>query len=267
MDAKAEALTGAQAESLLEAKAALLKAFYPTADRTQAKLETAEHSPGFLRELQSMGTLRYGEWIEGTFKYRLAGISPEGFDALLRRHLESRLNLCVYFHPRANSMFCLNLDRFQKTEENLRELARILLALLRRLEIEPLVLRSGHGYHFWCRLAAPAENARLQEFLHAVTEVSVFQAVAGGVNIARLQFICYPRPRVDDISIRLFGCRHTVSGLFSRVVASLEDGGDLLLDEEESWAAFARYREMCTVPEDVFARAEETAKRLLAVIR
>lgn len=265
MDAKAESLTDAR-EPSMEAKAELLKAFYPTADRTQAKLETAEHGPGFLRELQSMSTLRYGEWIEGTFKYRLEGISPAGFDVLLRRHLESSLNLCVYFHPRANAMFCLNLDRFQKSGENLRELAKILLALLRRLEIEPLVLQSGHGYHFWCRLAAPAENARLQEFLHAVTELSVFQAVAAGVSIARLQFICYPRPRVDDISIRLFGCRHTVSGLFSRVVASL-DGGDLLLGEEESWAAFARYREMCTVPEDVFARAEETARRLLSVIR
>ena len=71
-------------------------------------------------------------------------------DTLLEAHVAKSCNVCLYFHEKANRLFCFNLDNNHKTNntelipelelatENLRE-------ALVAVGIEPLIVASGRG--------------------------------------------------------------------------------------------------------------------------
>lgn len=244
----------------------LLSRFYTTVDRGQVKIETRTHGFDYMRRLDEIASLQYSEWKNGVFKYKLTNVTEDVFEHFLGLHLESKINLCVFFNAERNNIFCFNLDTFNGSVESLKAVARFLQQNLRRLRIEPLILRSGHGYHFWCRLQSPEENARLQAFMQAMIDVAAFQAVAGGVNIASLQCICYPRHIANDISIRLFGCYHSVTGYFNSVVAKIGEN-DEILDEEASWRYFEEYLDKCTIENAHFDLAFNAAMRLAEIVK
>lgn len=247
-------------------KRELLTEFYTTVDHEQVKVETKSHGFDYMHKLNEIATLQYSEWKNGgVFKYKLANVTPSVFNDLLDLHLDSRINLCVFFNGKSNNIFCFNLDSFRGSDSSLKIVARFLLQNLKRLQIEPLILKSGHGYHFWCRLAAAEENGRLQAFMKAMSDVAAFQAAAGGVNISNLQCICYPRYIPNDISIRLFGCYHTVTGYFNSVVTKIGEN-DELLDDEASWRYFEDYIENCTISNELFGRALNAAMRLAEIV-
>jgi hypothetical protein len=250
----------------MHSKSELLSEFYSTVDRTQVKIETKSHGFDYLQELSKIGTLKYGEWKNDAFKYKLTDLKPTVFDELLKEHLDSKINLCVFFNETGNNIFCFNLDSFGGNINNIKTVARFLSQILNRLQIRPLILISGHGYHFWCRTSSPVENSRLRAFMKAVLDVAVFQAVVKKINISKLQCICYPRFISHDISIRLFGSLHTATGNFTSVVVKI-DTEDELLDDENSWLYFENYIKNHTVSNEQFENAFNGAMRLASIIK
>lgn len=243
----------------------LLTRFYTTVDRGEVKIETRSHGFEYLKKLRGLGTLQYAEWKNGVFKYKLTNVPGGVFDDLVDLHLESQINLCVFFSGQKNNIFCFNLDSFDGSNKSLKAVAQFLREDLRRLNIEPLILKSGHGYHFWCRLARAEENARLQAFMKAMVDVAAFQAVAEGIGISNLQCICYPRHIPNDISIRLFGCRHSVTGSFNSVVAEIGENG-AVLGEEASWRYFEEYMGKHTIENGLFGLALNAATELAQIV-
>lgn len=244
----------------------LLEEFYTTADKRKVKIETKKHGFSYLDELSLLGELRYSEWKNGVFKYNIAGLKAGVFESLIEKHLSGEINLCVYFSPHKNNIFCFNLDSFTDDRKSLVSAARFIADTLIRLHAEPLVLKSGHGYHFWCRLEKPRDNDEIIAFLQNVLDVAVFRAAADKNDVESLQCILYPRHNADDISIRLFGTHHSVSGKFISVVTEI-DTEDTTLGEEDSWAYFEDYLKNKTIPDELFNYCCGGAKMLAEAVK
>lgn len=247
----------------MDSKEGLLKKFYETVDREKVKIETQNHGLGYFKLVDQLGTFEYGEFRNGVYKYRLSGIEPEVFTRLLRLHIQKELNLCVYLNHEANNVFVFNLDSYVEQGLEIRIFANILAADLFGLGIRPIILKSGHGYHFWCRTAASVRNERLRGFMDAVVNMAVYQTAERGINVESLQCICYPRA-VTDVSIRMFGSRHTVSGRFVPVVTQIGPE-DRVMNEEDSWRYFERYMNESSVKAEVFDKALDSALKLAAI--
>lgn len=250
----------------MSTKFELLKFFFMSMDQERAKVETGSHGFDYLLYLKSLGKLEYSEWKNGVFKYKLTELKPHIFDDLLEQHLATKINLCIYFNGECNNIFCFNLDSFNDDDNSLKLVAQLMLENLKKLRIQPLILKSGHGYHFWCRLSDMVENSKIQSFMQAVVDITVFQATVNNINIAKLQCICYPRHKSHDISIRLFGSIHTVTGRFIHVVEKI-DSEDVLLDKEKSWEYFEHYSSHNIINKTFFEQAAVPfAERLKSVI-
>jgi hypothetical protein len=246
-------------------KDGLLKDFYATIDKTQLKIETKHHGFGYFEEISRLATLDYTEFKNKTYKLKLTNIQPEDFETLLRQHLDSEINICAYFDEQENSVFCFNLDCFTDDDSGIRLVAKFLRETLQKLGILPLVLKSGHGYHFWCKLKDPVPNGELQAFMEALTGIATFEAALDHADFTKLQCICYPRPLTHDISIRLFGARHIGTGVFSPVVVGIGER-DELLSEADSWRYFEEYALKCAVETSHFKKASAQAAKLAAII-
>ena len=250
----------------MPAKIELLNEFYSTMDKTQVKIETKAHGFDYLKYISSLANLKYSEWVNGLYRYRLTEIEPDIFNHLLKRHIDKKLNICIYFNEIKNNIFCFNLDSFNKNKNEIKEIAVLLNRNLGKLQIKPLILKSGRGYHFWCRLSSAFENSQLQSFMKSMIDITVFEAVMQNINLDRLQCICYPRFNSHDVSIRLFGSNHTETGKFLSVMTNIEDDGSLL-DEEQSWRYFENYIKSCTIGKESFGRALTCAAKLASIIK
>ncbi len=255
----------------MDSKKQLLNAFYSTIDKSQFKIETKEYLPELLDSRKTDAVFQYGEFKNGIFKYRFSNSDAKFFDQCLEDHLSARSNLCCYLDPNANNLFVFNLDTFEKLGEvdrcaELKAFATALSDILFRLGLRPLILRSGHGYHFWCRLAAPVENHRLRALMDAVVEVAVLRLTAARIDLGKLQCICYPRVNTNDVSIRLFGSRHAVTGRFCGVVEKIGENRAILGDAE-SWLCFEQFMNRTSLDSSQFARALGCAKELRTLIK
>jgi hypothetical protein len=243
----------------MDSRVGLLKAFYGGLPTDRAKVETSQHGFPFLNELLSDGvTLEYGELtLSGLLhKYKLANIPAHRMDGLLLAHIQKACNVCLYFHARANDIFCFNLDNNHK-KDNTRiipemELAvRTLRVLLTEAGCEPMVIASGRGYHAWCRLDAPAANQRLYDLMLHVAARTLAKLHEAGHDHLKIKFNFYPDVRLHDaVSLRLFGSEHAKNKVFSRALTP-----DGLLDEKSSWDWFERYLASKTISEAALAAA------------
>jgi hypothetical protein len=245
----------------------LLKAFYRGLPTDRVKVETLRHGFPFLDELLAGGAkLEYGELtLAGTLhKYKLAGVPAHRVDDLLQAHVAKECNVCLYFDAQANSLFCFNLDNNYKENNTVvipeMDLAvRTLREQLTELGCEPLVIASGRGFHLWCRLDAPVENAQLHGFMIRCAARVAAVLHENGCDHLRIKFNFYPDSRTDNtVSLRLFGSNHAKNRAFSHIFTPSG-----LLDEAASWAWFENHLRTRTVPAETFARARETVLRLI----
>jgi hypothetical protein len=248
----------------------LLNAFYTTVDKGSFKVETKDFFPEFLDNKDKNAICQYSEFKNGIFKYCFSDVSEVFYDRCLEEHLGNKINLCCYLNPIANSLFAFNLDSYEKLDRvdecaELKAFAKILSAILLKFGVRPFIICSGHGYHFWCRLSVPVENQRLRVFMQSVLTLSKFQMTAERLDLSRLQCICYPRVNTHDVSIRLFGSKHTVTGRFCGVVKNPR-GEWAACGEEESWHCFEEFINCTPVTEQQFERAQNFAIELLKLI-
>ena len=243
----------------MDSKLELLKAFYSSLPKDRAKVETRDHGFEFLETMLSDGAaLEYGEMHSDGFlyKYKLSNIPPHRLDDLLQIHIGKTCNVCLYFDDTANSIFCVNLDNNHKIDNTIlipeiKLAVQLLRDHLAGLGCEPLVIASGRGYHLWCRLAAPAGNRQIHNFLIRSVAVTLSGLHKKGFDYNKIKANFYPDPRVRDaVSLRLFGSDHARNRVFSRVFTP-----EGLLDEAASWTAFENHLSHKTIGQEQFQKA------------
>lgn len=223
-------------DSLTMYRANLLRQFYSSMDKTKAKIEVFSWGWKFLNTMLMTGiTLDYGEYTNGIPKYRFSNVNSQATDIFLYSHIKQCCNLCGYFDDKANSICAFNIDTDTKELLAIVEKAAFILAHnLNVLGIEPLVLKSGRGFHVWCRFEKPIENMKLKSFL-LFHQIIISKQLYGFNNL--INFSMYPNAVENHThSLRLFGTKHIRTELFNSVW-----DGHSILDEEKSWLYFERY--------------------------
>ena len=235
----------------MDRRVALLKDFYRGLPTDRVKLEVAAYGFDFITQLEERGIeLEYGELTlsEVLHKYKLTKITGLQMDELLAWHVAKLCNVCLYFHRQANSLFSFNLDNnhSQNSSSLIPEVqlaVRTLVERLNELDCKPLVIASGRGYHVWCRLEAAVPNERLYPFMLHTAAGALLTLQQRGFDTNTMKFNLYPDGRIQDlVSLRLFGSEHAKTHAFSFIL-----DGDILLDEEASWAHFEAHVENRTV--------------------
>ena len=237
-------------------KLMLLKQFYSSVRQDMLKLECKDYGFDTLRLFQSECTVEYVELKGSIHKYKLKDILPVRFDYFLKHHILQNGNVCGYFNSEANSVFAFNFDTSKKNKDNtptdtIKASAYITAEYLRALNIEPLVILSGRGYHIWVRLAEPVYNKEIGFFIKNMKD-----RINDGLKINDLNFndICisaYPQLHEKQThSLRLFGSEHVKNKVFSHICT---DGGTL--NELDSWLYFEEFIKSKTTPIDVFKKA------------
>ena len=246
----------------MDTKVSLIKAFYRGLPVNRAKVEMARYGFDFMKEFLSGGIrLEYGELtlFETLHKFKLTDISESQMDALLRAHVEKKCNVCLYFDPCENPIFCFNLDNNHVTNNTvlIPEIELATASLVKRLGelgCAPLVIASGRGYHVWCRLDAPVANTRLYQFMLTAAAGVLLILHENQLDPLQLKFNFYPDPRIFDVvSLRLFGSKHAKNKVFSRIMTP-----EGLLDEQASWAYFEDHLKTKTIAMPTFDKAFNT---------
>lgn len=243
----------------MDRRVELVLEYYRGLPQDRAKVETRYHGFPFLEGLLAGGAiLEYGELtLTGLLhKYKLANLSADRMRQLLRAHVDKEFNVCLYFHERANSLFCFNLDNNHKVDNTVlipEVVAAVgyLSDLLVGLGCAPLVLASGRGYHLWVRLDAPVDNERLHAFMIRAAAKTAAALQSRGLQHNRVKINLYPDRRIRDVvSLRLFGTDHAKNRVFSHVWTP-----DGLLDEGASWQRFEEHLRSKTLAVQEFERA------------
>ncbi|MDQ7092932.1 hypothetical protein REC12_04970 [Desulfosporosinus sp. PR] len=247
----------------MDRKVMMLYEFYTGLDQEQVKIETKLHSLDYLKELSAKAKLEYCELSGKVYKYKLSGVSQDFYRELLKDHLDKKSNLCAYFRDKESSLFAFNLDSKSEWKDKIKIAALYMADSLLKVGIAPLILKSGHGYHFWCRNSVPVPNSKLQIFMSLIKKSTIQQMMLKGIETNDLQCTCYPRPNGKDVSLRLFGSKHMRTGMFSSVVTRI-DAEDTILGEEDSWRYFDRYLREFTLAEKTFAKAFAEAQKIFA---
>lgn len=240
-------------------RVALVREFYGALPTDRVKVETHAYGFGYLDSLRAKGaSLDYGE-LTGhglLHKYKLSGVTEALALELLQQHVASALNVCLYFRPEANGLFCVNLDNNHR-ENNTEVIPEMAIAVeaLRRvlteLRLPPLVIASGRGYHLWVRLAERIDNTELYTVMVRACAVMMAQVQRSGGETRRIKANFYPDIRSHHIvSLRLFGSLHAKNRVFSQLLAP-----EGLLGEEASWDSFATHLHKNTVNKASFEEA------------
>lgn len=235
----------------MDRRVALIKAFHRGLPTDKVKLEVSAYGFDFLAQLERRGMqLEYGELTlsKVLHKYKLSSITESQMDELLAWHVAKLCNVCLYFHGRANSLFSFNLDN-NHVQDSSRLIPEVQLAVrtlverLNELECRPLVIASGRGYHVWCRLQEAVPNERLYSFMLHTAANALLTLQQRGFDTNNMKFNLYPDIRIQElVSLRLFGSEHAKNHVFSCIL-----DGEVLLDEEASWAYFEDYLEHRTL--------------------
>lgn len=248
----------------MDTRVALLEMLYQHMRRDRLKLESRQFGFDFIEQLTADGAvLDYGQVDSHlVHKYRLLQLSEVAWNRFITGHVNQEYNICLYFDERENSAFCLNLDNNYKSS-NTAPIPELDLAVLYLRQhfgeygMEPLVLKSGRGYHLWCRLQAPAANAALYGFMVRIVAKTMASLHMSGHDYHAVKFNMGPNPRViDTVSLRAFGSIHARTGMFSQVVTEGET-----LGEQASWACLARYVGEKEISSQQFANACRIVKK------
>ncbi|MDQ7092012.1 hypothetical protein REC12_00185 [Desulfosporosinus sp. PR] len=239
----------------MDSRKNLLNEFFSSLDRAKAKIELRENSFDDLDISNFNFKLSYGEFKDGVLKYKLSGISLECFEHLIDHHLRGKINLCAYFNSQDSCLFALNLDdNSSKKTNDVKVAALLFIKELQKFNIVPLVIKSGHGYHLWCRLSSAVKNETLRQFTAALKNLILLEMFKLGASPEYINCTTYPRLCSDDISIRLFGGIHSKTGQFSWIVTAI-DSEDTILSVDDSWAMFEWYISNCLVSIGDFNKA------------
>ena len=247
----------------MDTRVRLLSAFSRTFIPGVVKVEAERFGFPFLAALLAGGgELEYGQLTTCRLlhKYKLVNLPAARIEALLAEHVAGALNVCRYFDPSANDVFCLNLDNNHRTDSTalIPEMTTAVDALrscLAAAGCTPLVIASGRGFHVWGRLATPVPNARLHDFMLRAAARALLAVHEAGRDHRELKVNFYPDVRiVNVVSLRLFGSIHAKTRAFSHVAAP--DGA--LLDEAGSWTAFETFVARDTLSADAFDDAHRS---------
>jgi hypothetical protein len=244
----------------MDTRVELLKSFSKGFIPDTIKIETEQHGFDYLAHLLRDGVrLEYGELTPTRLlhKYKLVRVSEARLSDFLHEHVAKTCNVCRYFGPVENDVFCFNLDNNHK-QDNVRIIPEMTLAVraleteLKRLGCEPLIVASGRGYHAWCRLEKPIENSRLSAFMLNVAVRALMSFHQSGYDHQTVKFNFYPDPKIiNTVSLRLFGSEHAKNKTFSQVLSPTG-----LLDESKSWNVFEDFLATKTIGLSQFAAAE-----------
>lgn len=248
----------------MDSRVILLKEFYSTMQKDKLKIESNCYGFDLLDGLLSQGIkLEYGELTSSLIhKYKLVNISEDCMADFLQGHINKHYNACLYFNEIANNILCFNLDNNFK--ENNTELipemqysVNWLTEYLTELEIEPLVIVSGRGYHVWCRLDAPVDNKQLHKFMLQIVAKTMEALHVNGYDYNRVKFNMYPNNEIiNTVSLRFFGSEHVKNKIFSYVYTN-----NGVLEEDASWRYFTEYLKHKTISKDQFMQiANELAR-------
>jgi hypothetical protein len=251
----------------MDPRVALIRDFSRTFAVGTAKVETKQCGFAFLEGLLRGGVgLEYGELtpLRLVHRYKLVGVPEPRMLELLAAHVEKEWNVCRYFGPAENDVFCFNVDNNRKSASavavpEVDVAVRALERYLRDVGCEPLVVASGRGHHVWCRLSGPVENARLYHFLLPMAARALASVRSAGYDHTHIKINLYPDVRLKNVvSLRLFGSQHAKTGMFSHIL-----GPAGLLDEEASWDHFAHFVEKRAISAATFDDACRSVARLL----
>lgn len=230
-------------------KVDLLKEFYSTMRRDMLKWEVKQWGIDWLEMIEKSGAkIEYGELTNGIPKYKITNIPGKYFDYMLKTHTEQDANVCIYYNNKENTVLSFNLDdNNKKGNEILNELKAavcIITEYLKILDIEPLVIVSGRGYHIILRFSHPIDNDKLSDFilLIEIWNKLIFKETNHDIN--KINVCSYPN-KFDNTthSLRLFGSKHIKNQVFS-YVCSPKLG---VLGEKESWEYFEYYMNHKTI--------------------
>jgi hypothetical protein len=254
----------------MDPRAALIKEYYGSLPTDRLKIETSEYGWAFLeRLLAGGGELEYGELTptDTLHKYKLVRVPERRADELIEAHVGQTCNVCLYFNPRDNALFCFNLDNNHRTDNTVllpetETAVRFLRDLLTEAGCPPLIVASGRGYHLWCRLEAAVANEALHAFMLRCAVQSALAIHRAGGDRRRIKFNFYPDPRTNNtVSLRLFGSLHAKNKVFSRVL-----GADGLLDEAGSWEIFESHLRERTIGAAAFGQAQRKVEEKASAI-
>ena len=107
----------------MDTRVALLERFYQHMRRDRLKLESRQFGFDFVECLTTSGAaLDYGQVDSHlVHKYRLLQLSETAWQRFISGHVNQEYNVCLYFHERENSAFCLNLDNNYKNNNKVME--------------------------------------------------------------------------------------------------------------------------------------------------
>ena len=253
----------------MDTRVELLNEFYQTMCKDKVKIENKNYGFEFIKELTADdATLDYVQMENNLIhKYRLLHVSENHKQRLLQGHVSQAYNVCLYFDETANNTLCFNIDNNYKRDNN-EIIPEIELAIdylqqhLGEHGIEAVNVKSGRGYHVWCRFATPIANQLLLDFMIRISAKTLASLHYSHHDYRSIKINMSPNPRfVKIISLRAFGSRHIKTGLFSHI--RTKDG---VLNEEESWKYFSDYMKNKTVSEQQFLLAfNEMAKTISLV--
>ncbi|MBP2638514.1 MAG: hypothetical protein H6Q72_4421 [Firmicutes bacterium] len=240
-------------------KIEMLDVFYQTMRKDIMKIENKNYGFDFINKLTSgNATLDYIQ-MENHFihKYRLLDISDQQRKCLLQGHINQEYNVCLYFDETANNTLCFNIDNNYKKNNNeiIPEIELVVDYLQQHLgtyDMEALSVKSGRGYHVWCRFAKPIANQLLLGFMIRISAKALASLHYNKHDYHSVKINMSPNPRFAKIiSLRAFGSKHIKTDSFSRIKTI--DG--VLLNEEASWQYFKDYTTNKTIPEQQFMLA------------
>jgi hypothetical protein len=250
----------------MDTRVELLDAFYQTMRKDKVKIENKKYGFAFIDGLIADDVmLDYGQ-MESNFihKYRLLNVSESRREKLLQGHVNQEYNVCLYFDETANNTCCFNLDNNFKANNNA-IIPEIELAVdylqqhLGKYGMETLSIKSGRGYHLWCRFERPIANQLLLDFMIRIASKTLASLQYSHHDYRTIKINMSPNPKfVKVLSLRAFGSRHIRTGSFSQI--RTKDG---VLDEEESWKYFSDYIKNKTISEQQFMRTyDQLAKKI-----
>lgn len=240
----------------MDSKIELLNEFYQTMRTQQLKLETKHYGFAFMHKLQSYGAVVDYVQLENHFihKYRLLNVSEQLRNQLLIRHIQQQDNVCFYFDKTANNAVCFNLDsnyqkELPKNAAAVESAVQVLQQQLEQYGMRALAVRSGRGYHVWCRFEKPLANQLLLDFMIRISARTLATLHYLHYNYHAVKINMSPHPKyVDFLSLRAFGSRHIRTAFFSQI--RTPDGR--LLSEADSWQYFRYYLIHQTIAEQQF---------------
>jgi len=228
----------------MDTRVELLDAFYQTMRRDKVKIENKNYGFDFINELTADDVILDYIQMENNFihKYRLLNISEHRRKNFMQGHVNQDYNVCLYFDETANNTLCFNFDNNFKANNN-QIIPEIELAVgylqqhLGKYGIETISIKSGRGYHQWCRLEQPIANQLLLDFMIRIAAKTLASLHYNHHDYQAIKINMSPNPKfVNILSLRAFGSRHIRTGNFTHV--QTKDG---VLNEEDSWKYFSDY--------------------------